>query len=107
MKKEQQSEINKNVKIITDDFNRVISIRFTQRLYHCTAEVLFCNGGFIALKSYNTIVAIYSIDTGILYDCLRYVYGYTATSAQHISKFKKWLKETRHTVDSILTYKDI
>lgn len=38
------------------------------------------------LKSYDTIVAMISeLGNGI--DFLRYVYGYTATSAQHIRKF--------------------
>ena len=38
------------------------------------------------LKSYNTIVAMVD-EKGDGIDFLRYVYGYTATSAQHIRKF--------------------
>ena len=55
------------------------------RLRSCQAEV-YETYGFTVLKSYNTIVA--AIDRfGYGYDFLRYVYGYTATSAQHITKF--------------------
>ena len=56
------------------------------RLRTCTAEVLETAGYWI-LKSYNTIVAVTSKDTGICYDVLRVVYGYTSTSNQHIAKF--------------------
>lgn len=42
-------------------------------------NIIYC------LVSYETIVAI--IDGNACYDFLRKVYGYTATSAQHISKF--------------------
>lgn len=41
------------------------------------------------LRSYNTIVAFIDVQTDTLYDVLRMVYGYTSTSAQHISKFSK------------------
>lgn len=47
-----------------------------------TGEVLYH-----VLRSYNTIVAFIDPRTATLYDVLRLVYGYTATSAQHISKF--------------------
>ena len=49
-----------------------------------TGEVLYH-----ALRSYQTIVAFIDPATDTLYDVLRYVYGYTSTSAQHISKFSK------------------
>ena len=56
------------------------------RLRTCTAWV-FETEHYWILKSYNTIVAVTSKDTGLCYDVLRIVYGYTATSAQHIAKF--------------------
>lgn len=56
------------------------------RLRNCTAIVLE-NIEYYVLKSYNTVVAIIDKYSGICYDVLRYVYGYTATSAQHITKF--------------------
>lgn len=67
--------------------------RNTKRLYHCQAYVSDIYEGenvrYTILKSYNTIVAYYDHDDGTFYDVLRPVYGYTATSSQHISKFKK------------------
>lgn len=57
------------------------------RLRTCSAYV-FETSHYWILKSYNTIVAVISKDTGICYDVLRIVYGYTATSAQHITKFR-------------------
>ena len=59
------------------------------KLRSCNATVYTYEmekGRVFILKSYNTIVAIIGT-TGRCYDFLRYVYGYTATSAQHISKF--------------------
>ena len=61
------------------------------RLYSCNAEIWECMG-ILVLVSYGTPIAVYT-DDGSLYDCLRVVYGYTATSSQHISKFRKWLAE--------------
>ena len=62
---------------------------FSTRLRNCEATVYAYEnekGRVYILKSYNTIVAIIGA-TGRCYDFLRYVYGYTATSAQHIRKF--------------------
>lgn len=42
----------------------------------------------IFLRSYSTIVAFIDKKSREFFDVLRHVYGYTATSAQHISKFK-------------------
>ena len=57
-----------------------------KRLRTCRAYV-FETEHYWILKSYNTIVAVTSKDSGICYDVLRIVYGHTATSAQHIAKF--------------------
>lgn len=60
-----------------------------QKFRSCSAQTS-CNWyGVHVLKSYNTIVAAYDEVTGIGYDFLRKVYGYTATSSQHIAKFFK------------------
>ena len=66
------------------------------KLYSCNAEI-WGYTGILVLVSYDTPIAVYTRD-GSLYDCLRVVYGYTATSAQHISKFKKWLAENNYPV---------
>lgn len=52
----------------------------------CSAE-LIKSDKYIFLRSYRTLIAVYDIEENIVYDCLRYMYGYTSTSAQHISKF--------------------
>lgn len=74
-----------------------------KRLRSCNAMVAETNRYYI-LQSYNTLVAFIDKTTDTLYDVLRYVYGYTATSAQHISKFEKdycqgqWHCESRYTM---------
>ena len=57
-----------------------------ERLRSCTAET-FETENYIFLRSYRTVVAFIDKHSHTLYDVLRYVYGYTSTSAQHISKF--------------------
>lgn len=55
---------------------------------HCKATVGRV-GQYIYLRSYDTVVAFINTVTKEGYDILRTEYGYTATSAQHISKFFK------------------
>ena len=59
-----------------------------ERLYSCNAEVLYLDNNCIALSSYHTFVALIDTESGNFYDVLRYTYGYAATSAQHIAKFR-------------------
>lgn len=73
------------------------------RLYSCSAEIWECNG-ILALVSYGTPIAVFTPSDGSLYDCLRVVYGYTATSSQHISKFKKWLVENNYPVQHFVRF---
>lgn len=56
------------------------------RLRTCTAWV-YETKDYYFLHSYNTTVAFIDKATDICYDVLRLVYGYTSTSAKHISKF--------------------
>ena len=67
------------------------------KLYSCNAEIWECTG-ILVLVSYGTPIAVYT-DEWSLYDCLRVVYGYTATSSQHICKFIKWLDENNYPVN--------
>lgn len=60
--------------------------RFVARLRSCNACVLETEHFYI-LQSYATMVAAIDKESGVMFDFLRYVYGYTATSAQHIAKF--------------------
>ena len=74
------------------------------KLYSCNAEIWEWTG-ILVLVSYGTPIAVY-MDDWSLYDCLRVVYGYTATSSQHISKFKKWLSENNYNVQYEVRCKD-
>lgn len=56
------------------------------RLRSCSAKV-YETPHYYLLRSYNTIVACIDKSTGICYDVLRHVFGYTSTSCQHINKF--------------------
>ena len=88
--------------ILYEVFNNCERIR---TLYYCNAEIWEYKG-FLALVSYKTPIAVYSPDNATLYDCLRIVYGYTATSAQHISKFSKWLAENNYPVKEFVRFRD-
>lgn len=69
---------------------------YVNRLDYCQAWVCQKNG-YTFLISYNTIVAFID-DTGNMFDVLRLVYGYTTTSAKHISKFRgKFRHVSEHT----------
>lgn len=57
-----------------------------KRLRSCTAWV-FETEDYYILKSYETYVAVILKSADVMFDALRIVYGYTATSAQHIAKF--------------------
>ena len=57
-----------------------------ERLDDCQAKTCQTSG-YSFLISYNTIVAFVD-DSDNMYDVLRLVYGYTNTSAKHISKFR-------------------
>lgn len=56
-------------------------------LYSCKARYFYTRGHHVVLQSYYTVVASVDTETGECYDFSRYVYGYTATTAQHIRKF--------------------
>lgn len=99
MKKSEQLAINAQVLEYLQVYNDWVDSRNVfphwERLRSCSAEVapvMDAETGelmYYILRSYRTIVAAIDVRTDTLYDFLRYVYGYTATSAQHISKFSK------------------
>ena len=89
MTKAMQAEINETVE-------NAHAVTFSEymhehtawkQLRHCNAQVCETKNFYI-LKSYNSVVAAINKNANITYDFLRMVYGYTATSAQHISKFR-------------------
>ena len=67
------------------------------RLYSCNAWIWEFKG-ILVLVSYDTPIAVYAYNSSLC-ACLRVVYGYTATSSQHISKFIKWLEENNYPVN--------
>lgn len=67
-----------------------------ERLDYCKAWT-YQTRGYSFLVSYETIVAFVD-DNYNMYDVLRMVYGYTSTSAKHISKFRnKFIHMSEHT----------
>ena len=75
-------------------------------LYKCNARMIKTDRYFI-LESYDSLVAVYDTQKQTLCDCLRDVYGYTATSAQHIRKFENWLNNHGYCICSFLRYYDV
>lgn len=75
-------------------YSRAVASQTLTRLNTCQAWT-YVNCYFVALISYNTEVACIDMRTGICYDYLRKVYGYTATSAQHIAKFMRKFRATK------------
>lgn len=91
MNKKLQIQANKEVLAVVDRYNEEMehcTIGEENRLRTCQAYV-YETPSFYVLRSYNTVVAIIEKKTDTCYDFLRAVYGYTNTSAQHISKFDK------------------
>lgn len=87
MKKSEQSLINEQIVNAYDIAIQQIDHKSGTRLRNCTAWV-YETDDYYFLRSYNTIVAFICKNTDTLYDVLRYVYGFTRTSAQHIAKFR-------------------
>ena len=96
MNKSNQLLINDNVvawEHYVRDTRRYDTPDNRDRLYSCKAYTYsipvidnegVCFGSARVLVSYSTPVAL--LFDGYCFDFLRYVYGYTATSAQHIAK---------------------
>lgn len=107
MKKQQQLSINSKIEFALDRFNEVFydmpddKMPPKVRLNRCQAWTQEFEG-FVVLWSYNTAVAVYDKSNRTLYDVLRGAYGYTATSAQHIAKFRGQCNPA-HT----LTYREV
>lgn len=94
MGKKEQIADNAIVEEYIGELNAEISVNgleYVGRLRKCQAYVYRTNH-FTILRSYNTIVAAVYKRTPtaapVFIDFLRLVYGYTATSAMHIAKFR-------------------
>lgn len=73
---------------VISEYNRAVKGQ-AEQLYYCKAWVFMPdNSDFLILQSYSTIVAAFQRTTGILW-----VFGfYSNTTAQHIAKFKNWIR---------------
>lgn len=113
MNKNEQAAINAQVLAILTDINRFCVTGDFKRLRSCSAEVapvMDAETGklmYYVLRSYQTIVAAIDVSNDTLYDFLRYVYGYTATSAKHISKFSQDYGSGKWGCANRLTYRDV
>ena len=65
-----------------------------KRLYTCQAIIIHVEySEWLVLKSRETVVAAFQVSTGILW-----VFGYySTTTAQHVAKFCKWLRNEYNT----------
>lgn len=88
MTRQEQLIINdyceREIPIVESELVNIVSVK---RLRTCTAYV-YETDSYYLLKSYATFVAFIRKSDGECFDILRNVYGYSATSAQHIAKFK-------------------
>ena len=116
MKKSEQLAINEQVLNALTVFNGAnVSTRtdLWKPLRSCSAEVAPAIDNetgevlYYVLRSYRTIVAIIDTQTDTLIDFLRYVYGYTSTSAQHISKFNQDYGMGKWGCTNRLTYREV
>ena len=116
MKKSEQLAINEQVLNALTVFNGAnVSTRtdLWKPLRSCSAEVAPAIDNetgellYYVLRSYRTIVAAIDVRTDTLYDFLRYVYGYTYTSAQHIAKFDKDYGMGKWGCTNRLTYREV
>lgn len=104
-KRENQDFCNEIcIEVYEDAMSELLGDYTCKRLRSCRAIVLETENYYL-LKSYRTIVAVISKSTDTLYDVLRYVYGYTSTSAQHISKFSQDYGKGKLGCEMRLTYR--
>ena len=91
MKKSEQEKINNLCVSVWDECMQEATdygLKYKGKLRSCTAQILE-TPNFYVLQSYNTLIACIDKREDALIDILRYVYGYTATSAKHIAKFRQ------------------
>lgn len=103
-KRELQVKINREVlsnwtqtKEVWDKVPKEVTVT---RIDYCQCGYIVW-GQYIFLVSYSTMVAYIDPD-GVLVDVLRLVYGYTVTSAKHISKFRNRFNHWRE-----ITYREV
>lgn len=110
MRKQEQVKINSFVEEV---WNQAISELHNEhctvepvRLRSCRARV-FETTHYYFLQSYNTLVACIDKEQDTLVDVLRLVYGYTSTSAQHITKFYKDFSKSKWGCEGRVTWREV
>ena len=104
-KRENQALCNKICIEVYEDAMKELNGNYTfKRLRSCSA-VVYETPHYYVLKSYRTIIAVIDKATDTLYDVLRYVYGYTATSAKHVKKFGQDYGRCKWNCEMCLTYR--
>lgn len=109
MTKKAQIEANKEVLEAVVRYNEEVKenvLHHGKRLRTCQAYV-YETPNFYVLRSYRTVVAIIEKSTDTCYDFLRAVYGYTNTSARHISKFDKDYGRGVYGCKERVTYREV
>ena len=116
MKKSEQLAINEQVLSFIESY-RNNEVRCTYEpsrpLRSCSARVNYVTDSetgevlYAVLTSYSTVIAIIDYATDTLYDFLRYVYGYTSTSAQHIAKFSRDYGRGKWGCANRVTYREV
>lgn len=111
-RKEKQITENDSVIAFYDlCFEEMMTERFNykqdkKRLRSCTAWV-YETTNYYVLQSYGTVIACIDKENDTLYDFLRYVYGFTNTSAQHIRKFSKDYGAGKWGCTNTMTYREV
>ena len=86
-KREMQIRENSVVENAYDEFKQAkFRYDYFKDLRSCSA-IVYVSDRYFILQSYSTIIAVIDRRTNTLYDFLRFVYGYTATSAKHVAYF--------------------
>ena len=89
MRKKTQISINNECNIAFNKaVNEITDKTPSKRLKTCKAFV-YETDNYYVLQSYETFIACIDKKSDICYDCLRTEYGYTQTSAKHVSIFRK------------------
>lgn len=110
MRKQEQLKINSFVEKVWyqaiselhDEYSTVEPVR----LRSCQARV-FETAHYYFLQSYDTLVACIDKEQDTLVDVLRGVYGYTSTSAQHISKFNQDYGKGKWGCEGRVTWREV
>lgn len=110
MRKQEQIRMNSVIEKVWNDAMLEFSNEYDSlepvRLRSCNARV-FETTHYYFLQSYETLVACIDKQQDTLVDVLRDVYGYTSTSAQHISKFNKDYGKGKRGCEGRVTWREV